>query len=191
MHPDSRVLSLAELAKRIARTSDVPNQRIVITIDGPAGAGKTTLAQQLSELLSNAPVVHMDWLYAGWKNALEADLWKRLERDILNPWLQGESATFATFDWQTETFAHHETIQSHRALIVEGVGASHPLIRQYATLSIWVEAPDELLLDRVLNRDGEHLRDHMLIWQQDEWDYFEQHDIRGNSDVIYVGMNRD
>ncbi len=49
----------------------------VIAVDGPAGAGKTTLATNLALALSQdlkVQVIHMDDLYDGWQNALGAQL---------------------------------------------------------------------------------------------------------------------
>ena len=44
----------------------------VIAVDGPSGAGKTTLAARLSDALHGAPVVHMDDLYPGWDGLADA-----------------------------------------------------------------------------------------------------------------------
>ena len=37
----------------------------LIAIDGPSGAGKTTLARDVAAVLA-APTIHMDDLYPGW-----------------------------------------------------------------------------------------------------------------------------
>jgi uridine kinase len=55
--------------------SDEP---FIITIDGPAGSGKTTLAQKLVNDLSDAQVIHMDDLYEGWNDPLSAKLTARV-----------------------------------------------------------------------------------------------------------------
>ncbi len=49
----------------------------VIAIDGPAGAGKTTLATNLALALAQdlrVQIIHMDDLYDGWDNALGLQL---------------------------------------------------------------------------------------------------------------------
>lgn len=56
-------------------------ERPIIAIDGPAGAGKTTLAHEIFLALSTSAsvqVIHMDDLYDGWDNALSGDLTKVL-----------------------------------------------------------------------------------------------------------------
>ena len=53
----------------------------LIAIDGPAGAGKTTLAAKFFDEFSTTKTValiHMDDLYAGWENALDHRLTSRL-----------------------------------------------------------------------------------------------------------------
>ena len=48
----------------------------LLAIDGPAGAGKTTLAAQLEKEFSatgSVRVVHLDDLYSGWTTALGND----------------------------------------------------------------------------------------------------------------------
>ena len=59
------IAALSDLCKEQARP--------IIAIDGPAGAGKTTLAHEIFLALSNSmsiQVIHMDDLYAGWDKAL-------------------------------------------------------------------------------------------------------------------------
>ena len=181
------MLSIDEIVTS-ARERALPTRALnLITIDGPAGSGKTTLAHALSERLS-VPIVHMESLYAGWGDALTPDVWQRAVTQILDPLTHGQSATFPTFDWNLNAFARSVTITPTQGLIIEGVGASHPDIRAHSCLSIWVDAPHELLLERVLTRDGEHLRNQMLEWQQTEQRYFAKFAVADASDMVYLGV---
>ena len=54
----------------------------IVAVDGPGGAGKSTLAERLAAALENAPVVHTDD-FASWDNPL--DWWPRLLKDVLEP----------------------------------------------------------------------------------------------------------
>ena len=50
------------------------SSRPIIAIDGPAGAGKTTLAEHLSAALSlkyKCAIIHMDDLYNGWSSPFD------------------------------------------------------------------------------------------------------------------------
>ncbi len=55
----------------------------LLAIDGPAGAGKTTLAAQLEKehaASGSVRVIHLDDLYSGWTTALGNDLTEVLDR---------------------------------------------------------------------------------------------------------------
>jgi len=57
----------------------------VVTIDGPAGSGKTTLATNLASKLEQASVIHLDELYEGWDKSLDQVLFERIQAWILKP----------------------------------------------------------------------------------------------------------
>ena len=57
----------------------------IIAIDGPAGAGKTTLALDIKLALAqrySITEIHMDDLYDGWDNALTSQLTEVLEHVV-------------------------------------------------------------------------------------------------------------
>lgn len=63
----------------------------IVAIDGRGGAGKSTLAARLSELLGGAPVVHTDD-FASWDNPI--DWWPELLAQVLEPLARGDAASF-------------------------------------------------------------------------------------------------
>ena len=74
------------------------HQRALVCIDGPAGAGKTTLAEQLLAIRANAVVIHMDDLYDGWINALDEKLTARLVTQIREPFVAGHPIEYQRYD---------------------------------------------------------------------------------------------
>jgi uridine kinase len=159
----------------------------LVTIDGPAGSGKTTLAETLNQHIASSSVVPMDSLYNGWSDALAPELWDRIERMILQPLSQGSAAQYSAFNWATNAFETSVEIAPTDVIILEGVGSSHPSVKAFSSFNIWISAPKEVLLDRVLNRDGTHLRDEMLGWQVAEHEYFTQFEVEGNADLRLLG----
>ncbi|MFM1819052.1 MAG: hypothetical protein RIS61_650 [Actinomycetota bacterium] len=155
----------------------------VIAIDGPAGSGKTTLADELCNLLPNCEVVHMDDLYDGWIQELINELPLRIETQILKPLSLGNEVSFQTYDWHQGLFTNVQAIDHPEFLILEGVGAANPKLKEYFALRIWVEAQPALLLDRLIARDGQQLRDQLVTWQVHEAEYFERLDVRGSVDL--------
>ena len=73
--------SLSEIIEIIMNGERRNNFSRIIAIDGPAGSGKTTLAERLSQNFPERPIaiIHMDDLYAGWNDALTPTLTRTLE----------------------------------------------------------------------------------------------------------------
>jgi alkylated DNA nucleotide flippase Atl1 len=51
-----------------------------------------------------------------------------------------------------------------------------------------VEADDDLLLNRVIQRDGEIVRKEMLIWKDRERAYFELHEVKNAAHIHLRGQ---
>jgi uridine kinase len=152
----------------------------VIAIDGPAGAGKTTMAAALSEKLDGAPIVHMDDLYRGWENSLTPALTALLKDQILTPISQGKSAGFAPWNWDSSRADEMVYIPRNRFLILEGVGSAQRIVRQFATTLIWIDIDPQIGLERVLERDQNRVSDmvefsrQMEFWQGRQALHFSQ-----------------
>jgi len=178
---------IAALVEQILQTEARCGNVRLVTIDGPAGSGKTTLAQELSRHLVGSHVIAMDGLYNGWVDALKPELWERIAETILRPLEQGRAVEYEAFNWETNAFDSPVEIARAEVVILEGVGSSHPSIAQVSSLNVWISASDALLLDRVLNRDGAQIREEMLAWQLAERGYFAEFDIENNADVHLIG----
>lgn len=175
--------NLDALAIKIHQTPTRCGAVKIVTIDGPAGSGKTTLAQKLAPHLGNAQIVAMDSLYDGWENALHPSLWERIHESIVVPLSQGKSANFQMYNWHTNRFELFNTIGPNGIVIVEGVGAGHPRIAKVSSYNIWISGPAHRLLERVLQRDGQHIREQMLAWQLAERAYFAEFDVASRADM--------
>jgi uridine kinase len=147
-------LEILELLNNSAK-KNLPCQ--VITIDGPAGAGKTTLARQLEELLTNSATgsltIHMDDLYRGWDLALTDSLRDDLAT-LINQIKEGSKLSISKFDWQKNKLGAEESHPIPTLLILEGVGSGQSVTREMAALKIWIEIPVAEGLRRVIDRDG-------------------------------------
>ncbi len=146
--------------------------RTLICIDGPAGSGKTELAQALAQQLIDCSVVHMDDLYEGWENPFAPKLFDRIRDSIVLPHLQQLPLTFATWDWAADCWGPAQTLGSRQTLIVEGVGACAGPVRQHANLTVFLDAQPRQALERAIARDGERLRPHLEQWQLAQAEYF-------------------
>ncbi len=141
-------------------------QRPIIAIDGPAGAGKTTLATNLHLALYpnfTSTIIHMDDLYDGWDNALTPELSKTLISIAISH-QQNKQISISKYDWLRSTFLPAEVIPPAQLLILEGVGSGQRAIREYLTALIWIDIDRDSGLNRVLERDGNAIKDPMQKW---------------------------
>ena len=162
------------------------NAKSVIAIDGPAGAGKTTLAGNLALALSleiSVPVIHMDDLYDGWDNALGADLTKVLLY-ITDQHMQLKPSKINRYNWATSSFEAGEEIAPSDLLILEGVGSGDKAIQDDLAALIWIDIDPEIGVNRVIDRDGAQVADQMLKWLGTQEEYFSQHSTREKADFI-------
>ncbi len=139
----------------------------LVAIDGPAGAGKTTLAAQFYEKFSGGNtvcVIHMDDLYDGWNNALSDQLTQKLTT-ISDAHRRGEVFEMEIFNWGTMRFDEVRRYEPADILILEGVGAAQLAVRQAGATVYWLDISPEIGLARVLARDGVHIERQMREWQ--------------------------
>ena len=158
------------------------NTRLIL-IDGPAGAGKTTLATKLSIEFS-AQVIHLDSLYDGWENALTQTLTDNLIalcKSIQN----GDTHSLPIYNWSKMIYEGYSKIEPTNTLIIEGVGAGQSAIREYATALIWIEIEPELGFSRVIARDGDSIAEQIKVWQEREAAHFEKEQTRKFADFHY------
>ena len=172
----------------IAALSDLCSHNVqpIIAIDGPAGAGKTTLAHEIFLALSpkmSVSVIHMDDLYNGWDNALGEDLTSVLQylaaqhRNI-------SAAEIRRYNWTTSSFGESETIEPADLLILEGVGSGDKSLQDGLAALIWIDIDPEIGVMRVIARDGYQVEDEMKKWLGTQQEYFSQHSTREKADFI-------
>lgn len=142
------------------------SERPIVAIDGPAGAGKTTLASNIHLALFpnyTSTIIHMDDLYNGWDTALSNELTEVLTY-IATVHRQGQPISLSKYDWANSIFADAELIESAQLLILEGVGSGQSAVREYLSALIWIGVDESKGLSRVLERDGEGIKEQMQKW---------------------------
>ena len=154
----------------------------VVAVDGPGGAGKSSLARWLSRQL-DAPVIHTDD-FASWENP--SDWWPDLITKALEPLAAGEPARFRPTSWGSEE-REPVVVEPADFVILEGVTASRAAFRPYLAYSIWIETPRELRLERGLDRDGAEMRAHWERWMAAEDRYVEREGPAERADCVLPG----
>jgi uridine kinase len=172
----------------IAALSDLCKEksRPVIAIDGPAGAGKTALAQELFRAFStksSVQVIHMDDLYDGWGNALSSDLSKILQY-LVSQHEAKSPAKIQRYNWESSSFGESEELPVCDLLILEGVGCGDKELQDHLAALIWMEIDPADGLKRVIDRDGAQVKAEMEKWLGTQAEYFLQHSTREKADFI-------
>lgn len=163
---------LAALAVRIGEAAGSGILRV--GIDGVDGAGKTTLAERLGQVLegSGNKVIHcsIDGFhnpravrYARGRDSAEGfyrdsfDV-AAFKRELLDPLSPRGSGRFrrAVFDHRTDqpVVSTYETAGRSAILLVDGIFLQRPELRAYWDISIFLDVPFEQSHSRMSKRDG-------------------------------------
>jgi uridine kinase len=153
----------------------------VLAIDGPSGAGKTSLAAAVRAALGPGPVIHLDDLYPGWDGLAESI--PRLVEWVLRPLAEGRPPRYRRYDWGRARYAEWIEVPPAAVLIVEGAGAGSLPAAPYLSLLVWLDSPASNRFERAMARDGESYRPHWQRWAHQEERYFAEHDPRGRADL--------
>jgi uridine kinase len=177
----SRAEALAE-AQRVAAGGKRP---VLIGVDGRAGSGKTTLADDIAKSVPDALVVHVDD-FAG-PLVPEWD-WPRFREQVLEPLLAGRAARYQRWEWNRDEPAEWHDVPAGSVLVVEGVSSTRAELAAPWGLQIWVEAPREVRLARAVERDGADMLPHWLdVWMPSEEAYVARERPEERVDLIVSG----
>ncbi|NVN49744.1 hypothetical protein [Mycobacterium sp. DL] len=154
-------MRLEEIARQVASAGVS-----TVLIDGRSGSGKSTLAEHLHRVWPTSSVVRLDDIYPGW-DGLDWAI-EHLRTELLAPRAAGLPGRWRRWNWDTGAPDGWHTVDPHRRLIVEGVGALAASHRPLAELGIWVETPDDVRKQRALDRDGDTYRPHWDRWAAQE-----------------------
>ncbi len=177
--------SIADLVARAHTAAATVGQVCVIGIDGPAGSGKTTLADRLGTALPDAGVVHLDDLVPGWDGLAEAA--GKLVTQILQPLSAGRDGRYESHDWIAGAAGPWRDVPAQRFVVVEGVSCGTRSAARHLGLLLFVEAPLALRYERGIARDGETFRPHWERWAAQEVQLFARERTRERAEVIIDG----
>lgn len=177
-------------------------QRALCVIDGFCGAGKTTLAAQLSGLFSGAPVIHMDDFFLPFDLRTPERLsapggnvhHERFAREVLAGLESGGSFSYRRFDC-----ASGQYVQKHcpaaPVVIVEGSYSLHPALQgawqRLNAVTVFLEVEEEEQLRRIARRAPEKLDAFVNRWIPLEKNYFQAYDIRQWAQLRLVSPPRE
>ena len=172
----------------------------LVAIDGTGGAGKSTLAAALARHLDGpgrAAIVHGDDFYRhmparerlllspqeGYHQYFD---WQRLRDQVLAPLASGQPARYQRYDWPAGQIAAGEMHHLHPCgtVLVEGVYTARPELADYYDLTILVDAPRDVCLQRLHQRGHDHGPGN---WNE-RWRAAEEHYLAATSPATRLDM---
>jgi uridine kinase len=176
---------IEKISSQVLELIDRGNQTPIILIDGRAGSGKSTFAEQLQQQLfrdgESAPrVIHMDNIFEGWDGlALGSDY---MVRFILQPLARQETASWQDWSWVKNQRSSWREFSGGTPLIVEGCGSLTERSKEHADISIWLEASEETRRERWIQRER-HL-DKFDFWAAQELDFYAREKSQSLADLV-------
>jgi uridine kinase len=189
--PAGRIVELADLVERVLAGPATLGGSRLVCIDGPSGAGKTTLARRFRHVArraSSIPVtaVHMDDLYDGWTGLADAAA-SKVPEWLLTPLSQDRTGRYRRYDWPSGAYAEWHAVAPGGLVVLEGCGSAARPADRFATLRLWVDAAAEVRLRRSVERSGVAVLPFLRDWRLAEEAHFAADRTRERADVLVLG----
>ena len=148
-----------------------PGRPVLVAVDGPDGAGKTTFADALAAATPGRPAdraslddFHHSRAHRHDTGRTGETVWGRsfdyeaVRRELLDPWRRGAGTSYRRRWHDLATDAQldepREVVPERGVLVVDGVFAQRPELAGVWDLVVYVEAPDDVRMARMAARDG-------------------------------------
>lgn len=167
-------------------------ETVLLGIDGPCAAGKTTLAGALAEKFGGN-VFHMDDFFLPPEKKTPARLstpggnvhYERVLREILQPIRAGKPAVYRKYDCRAGRLLPAVCAPPARLSIIEGSYSLHPALRAFYTLKVFLPLSAKEQLLRLSRRESEE----KVKRFQEEWIplenlYFEKCAVAACADLV-------
>jgi hypothetical protein len=170
---------LARAASRAAHESP-----LVIAIDGRSGAGKSTFAARLAEVIAGVAVVRTDDI--AWYHSFFG--WTDLMRDgVLEPIRRGEEVAYRPPAWVERGRPGAVCVPAGcQVVVMEGVGAGRRELAELVDALVWVQSDAADARTRGIARDGGDVA-FWEEWEAEEVPFLHQHRPWERADVIVAG----
>jgi uridine kinase len=181
---DHVTLAREILARPLARRARL------VAVDGAAGSGKSTFARALADALGEVPLIPIDDFLA-WDDLTE--FWPRLEREVLAPLFAGRAIRYQQRDWLNDNLGRglggFRDVPFSETMVLEGVGAGRRVLSARLSYLVWIEAPEDLRLQRGVARDGEAARARWQSFMPGEQAFLEAEGARARADLVVDGTS--
>lgn len=183
---------MIDIRALIGKSRSKIGHTLFLSIDGHGGSGKSTLANTLATYI-DAEIIHTDD-FASMDNP--KNWWPKLVQSIFVPVESGASVlNYERSKWWTNHAPQPVVDQRvSKVMILEGVGSSQLALRKYLGLSIFVDTPVSICLQRGIARDRcnnagseEEITKHWEQWIREELLYFGNDKPKEYANIIVDG----
>ena len=165
--------------------------QLIIAIDGPCTAGKSTLGQKLSEIY-DCNLFHMDDFFLRPEQRTPERFaqpggnvdYERFQEEVLTPLKHGESFSYRPFDCKTFSLSAPVSVTPKKLSIIEGSYCNHPYFHDPYDFRIFLSVTPELQRQRILQRPSFLHQRFFEEWIPMEERYFEHFQIRQQCDYV-------
>ena len=166
-------------------------ERVLVAIDGPCTAGKTTLSGILSEKYG-CTVFHMDEFFLRPEQRTQARLaepggnvdYGRFYREVLLPLQTGTEFSYQPYSCRTQALAEPICVSPARLTVVEGTYSTHPYFKNPYDLTVFLTVHPETQKERIGQRESWKQERFFREWIPMENLYFDHFSIRETCDLI-------
>ncbi len=182
---------MEELIEKIKALLAESEEAVVISIEGGAGSGKTTLAEALQKRFGGN-VYHMDDFFLPPQLRTEARLtepggnvdYDRFYGEVVEGIFSDEPFTYGVMDCKEGRITRWRDIHPADLHIVEGVYSAHPYYEEIYDLRVFIEVDKDTQRARILARSPEKAERFFREWIPMEDRYFEAFSVKEKSDII-------
>ena len=193
MHSHTDIDSVLHLIDRRSRIGGP----LLVAVDGLGGAGKSTLARQISTALPGSSVVEVDDFYLPMTAEERAGMrprdgyeryfdWTRLLQEVIEPLRERRRARFRRYDWEMNRLREWREVAPAGVVIVEGVFSTRPELSPLFDVTVYVDTPREQRAARMAARGWDNL-DWMEHWRAAEDWYVRHHRPAERADLVIDG----
>ncbi|MEI5908631.1 uridine kinase [Bacillus spongiae] len=191
------IVSLNNLLTKFYSLKDNQNT-LIIGIDGPSAAGKSTLARKLKNLGKEVTIVHMDDFYrpSNEKKIVDSTSvgesfdWERLMKQVLLPVSNNNKGSYQRYDWDTDRLAEWHKVPVGGIVIIEGCYSLRNELLPFYHVKLWVDALKEISSVRVVDRERRGTGNKKMweeVYRPAEEKYIELQKPYKNVDIIVDG----
>ena len=165
--------------------------QVLLAIDGPCTAGKTTLADIL-KCKYGCSVISMDKFFLQPQQRTAERLaqpggnvdYERFHREVLQPLKAGTPFSYRPFSCAAQALAPPVSVIPHRLTVIEGTYSTHPYFQNPYDLTVFLTIDPETQRERVRQRELWKQERFFKEWIPMETAYFSHFRIRQACDLV-------